>query len=258
VGQNPTIGPDATFFSGPWIGSAPGQTVQSQNLEYLGLPSPGGSVDGGGSLGARSARALASPWNDATDGTYYIGFLVNFGTTAGSLDNNMGYRAVEFWGDPFGNDSVRTDIGYNQFYSTLGLSQRNAATAQMQFNVSGAPQQIVPDAPAAYNDDGLTHLIVVKFALSSLPLSDTVSMYLDPFTTVEPLPSAIVTGINFRLYSIGTVANFGGGTGGSSFDELRVTTTFHGALTDGVVPEPAGLGMALVGALLLMRVRRGG
>jgi hypothetical protein len=260
VGQNPTIGPAVpSFFSGPWVGQIslpPAQTVQPGSLSHFGTTFSGGSVNGAGNANGRSARMLTNVWDNSTAGTFYVGFLVNFGTTAGSFDNNMGYRAVEFWGGIVGNDVFRSDIGYNQFFSSFGPVQQNPATAQIQMNILGAPQQILTDGPSSYNGDGETHLIVVKFALSSTALSDTVSLYLDPLTSTEPaLPNASVSGINFSLHAIGTVANFGGGTGGSAFDELSVSTTFADALPR-LVPEPSSTILSLVTAVALATASR--
>jgi hypothetical protein len=272
VGQNPTIGPAVpSFFSGPWQGqggSFPivGPTVQSGSPSYIGLSSPGGSANGGGNSNGRAARQLAVGWDNSTSGTYYVGFVVNFGTIGGSSDNNMGYRSVEFWRGPIGDEVFPSAIGYNQFTSSFGPSQMNAATAKMQMNIVGAPQQIVSGAPDSYNFDGATHLIVVKFALSSAPLSDAVSMYLDPLPTfpdfvfAEPaIPSASVSGIDFTLQAIGTSSDFGGGAFGSVFDELRVGTTFADAAPSlpSLVPEPSGLILTLSAAVAFASFVRG-
>lgn len=220
VPQNPTIGPaNPSFFRDPWTLGSAGQTVQATSINYLGSPSIGGSVNGFG----RSERYLTNAWTDATEGTFYIGFEVNFGSTP---DGNMGYRAVEFFPpDVVPGENRIGDIGYNQFFSTFGAPQQSPLTAKIQFNIG--PQQIVIGAPESYNEDGVTHLMVLKVQLSTVANSDTVSLILDPTSSTEPdLPNNTATGFNFNLGSIGS-ASFGNGAGPTTvFDEIRVGTTF--------------------------------
>lgn len=225
VNQNTTIGPASpTFFRDPWTFGFADQQVQATSLSYLGSPSIGGSVNGAG----RTERYLRTPWDDTTVGIYYIGFQMNFGTVVGSGDNNMGYRAFEFFPPNVVPGENRIgDIGYNQYFSNLGQLQQNAATAKMQFNLNGS--QIIPSAPENYNADGITHLIVLKFELSADPNSDIVSLYLNPKSASEPeVPDNSVSGFNFQLGSIGS-ASFGGGVT-TVFDEIRVATTFGEAI----------------------------
>jgi hypothetical protein len=232
-GQNPTISPTPSFFSGPWLSESPGNEVQATGLSYLSTPSQGGSANGYG----RAQRALATPWDNTTVGTFYLGFQVNFGTLAVPGVGNMGYRAIEFYPPGVTPDENRVgDIGYNQFFSNLGDAQENAATAKMQmnWNFPGASHQIIQKAPQSYNEDGLTHLLVLKFTLSATAASDTIALYFDPKTPIEPsAPSTQVTGIDVQLGSFG-LASFRNGelTDGAStvLDEIRVSTTFADVL----------------------------
>jgi hypothetical protein len=254
AGQNPTIGPASpSFFSGGWNlqgngATDPGPTVVPTSLSYIGSPSIGGSIASqiGGTgngvgrvqrfLNAGNPQAL---WDATQNGTYYIGFEINFGTAA--VGGGMGYHAVEFF--PTGvspGENRNGDIGYNQFFSSFGAPQQAAATAKMQFNIGG--QQIIDSAPDNYNVDGVTHLMVLKFVLSSTA-PDAISLYLDPTTAVEPvIPSSTVTigtagtGTNgFTLGGFGP-AQFGGTGNPTQMDEIRVGTTFADALPELPIP----------------------
>jgi hypothetical protein len=227
AGQAPYVGP---FFGiNGWVGSD-AQVVQAAGLSYPGLPTSGGSVatiDDGFGLNGRVGRYLDTDWDNSTVGTYYISFLANFGTTTAGI----GYRSVEFWpvGNDVGEDSGRMDIGYNQ-WGPGGPSQQNPATAQMCVNVDGQPSQIIGNAPASYNEDGVNHLLVVKFEMTNVMAADgdgdAISVYLDPTTRTEPeIPGAYFADVDYTLHAMGTVSSFGGGTTGI-FDEIRVGTEF--------------------------------
>jgi hypothetical protein len=264
AGQNPTIGPASpSFFSGPWVvqGNStpdPGPTVIPTSLSYKGSPSVGGSIvthistvneNTGYGRVDRFLNGTGNPtqalWDANQNGTYYMGFEVNFGTLGAG--DTMGYHAVEFY--PVGvtpGENRNGDIGYNQYFSSFGASQTNAATAKMQFNIGG--QQIIDSAPDNYNADGVTHLMVLKFVLSSTA-PDIISLYLDPTTTAEPvIPSATVTigtagtGNNgFTLGSFGLAEFRGSGAPVESgaptqMDEIRIGTTYADALPELPVP----------------------
>jgi hypothetical protein len=227
AGQNPTISPLPSFFAGPWTLGSAGQVVQAAGLSYLGTPSQGGSVNGFG----RTDRFFATQWDNTTVGTFYIGVQANFGSTP---DGNMGYRAIEFYPPNVTPAENRVgDIGYNQFFSSLGEAQQNAATAKMQvnWNFPGASHQIIQKAPQTYNADGLTHLLVLKFELSATAASDSISLYFDPKTPIQPsAPTNLVSGIDVQIGGFGP-ASFGNGLGPTTvLDEIRVGTTFADVL----------------------------
>jgi hypothetical protein len=256
AGQNPTIGPASpSFFSGGWNlqGNAagdPGPTVQPTSLSYIGSPSIGGSIAAFNSttgLGygrvQRFLNASGNPtqanWDGTMNGTFYIGFEVNFGTVG--ADGSMGYHAVEFF--PTGvspGENRNGDIGYNQFFSSFGASQTSAATAKMQFNIGG--QQIIDSAPDNYNADGATHLMVLKFVLSSTA-PDVISLFLDPTSAVEPvIPTNTVTigtaGTGNNGFTLGAFgpAQFAGAGNGTQMDEIRVGTTYADSLPELPIP----------------------
>jgi hypothetical protein len=264
-GQNPTIGPTA-FFSGGWVAASAGQTISATGLNYKNGGTEGsGSINGNGNIGGRTGRALAAPLGEGAfaNGTYYVSFMANYGTVAGGLDSNMGFRSVEFWpaGGTIGNDNGRTDIGYNQ-YNLHGqpTTQGSATTAKLYFNVneSGGDNvrgAIIPGAPDSYNNDGKVHLIVLKYVLTDVPDADSISLFLDPQNGIEPTPNVCFDGtgvvdvcgdnatvtptaLNLTLGAIGAMTNFGGGAPANAgfSDEYRIATTFAEAVPDFPVP----------------------
>jgi hypothetical protein len=190
---------------------------------------PGGSVIASGD--GRAARYLASPWEDDTEGTFYIGFLANFGALSNPETDTMGYRSVEFW-DADTDDQTFSNpiltIGYNQFAPCPGPICEPEINWQkrMQFRTWGAASLLTD---YTFEEDGATHVIIVKFNLQSAPASDTLSIFLDPnlFSGMEPeLPTAIAKDLDFTLGAIGTISTFGASGIVPVYDELLVTTTF--------------------------------
>jgi hypothetical protein len=267
-GQNPTVGP-TPFFTGPWQirttdGNAPNQQVVAQGLSFIGSPAAGGAVqpiqdlmtgDGNGRVG----RYLATPWTAATSGTYYISFLASFGTAnnpnsvGADGQADLGFRTVEFWpeGGAVGVDAGRTEIGYNGFFSQFpagqGDAQRIPATARLAFITPGPDLELSSDAnddtqlltQTTFNQDaGATHLVVMKFVLSTTAASDSISVFLDPTSTVEPIiANAARTGLDFTLAAMSTITRFGTPGGIMPiFDELRVADTFTEVVPDFPLP----------------------
>jgi hypothetical protein len=237
AGQNPTLpnngvyGTQPDLLSGPWVlpNAAHNTHVLSKSppgLNYIGAPAEGGSigtvpdpVDFG--IDNRIGRKFkaGSEWTDATVGTYYIGWLQNFGT-----GTDMGFRAMEFWRNPageIGDGNLLGDLGYNAYYSPLGSVQTTPATARFAFQ-----HQIIEGSPV-FVEDGATHLFVMKFVLSDVAASDQILIYLDPTISTEPeLPNLAITGIDVQLGALG-IGQFGGFTDLlNTVDELRIGTTY--------------------------------
>jgi hypothetical protein len=234
-GQNPTVGP-TPFLTGPW--EVPGAlainaSVQEAGLSFLGAPALGGSQistpDAGG-----LRRLLSSPWTESTTGTFYIGFLANFGQgfyDDGIQANDLGYRSVEFYNSA---NTFLFGISYNQFNGPFG---REPNTAPMHLDSGSGQFQALEGAPASFAQDGVTHLIVLKFDLSATAAADSLSVYLDPTTNDEPvIPSASVFGTDITLGAIGGFTIFGGSGQGPVLDEMRVGTTFIDALPEFPLP----------------------
>jgi hypothetical protein len=237
-GQNPSIGPGSpTFFDGPWAIGSTGEVIQESTLSYLGSPSQGGSVTSAGE--GRVGRYLRTPWDAATEGTFYLSFEASYGTVANPATTNqadLGFRTTEFWaaGGTVGVDSGRSEIGFQAF--GVGPNVGLPSTANLRF----AHPQTGPIAltDVVFNDFAGTHLIVMKFVLSANDNSDSISVFLDPLTGTEPeVAQASVSNINFTLGAISTISKFGT-TGGIRpiFDELRVATTYEEAIPELPLP----------------------
>jgi hypothetical protein len=127
------------------------------------------------------------------------------------------------------------DIGYNQFNGTLGPAQQSSLTAKMQFNLAGS--RVISGGADSFSQDGINHLLVLKFVLSADDAMDSVSLFLDPQSTDEPVvPNSSVTGFNLLLGSVGS-ASLGGGDGPATvFDEIRVGTQFIDVLPELPLP----------------------
>jgi hypothetical protein len=238
-GQNPTVGP-TPFLSGAWERQtdAPNGAVQATGLSYLGAPAAGGAQST--TPNSRQRRYLPAPWTSTTVGTFYMGYVVNYGQgfyEDGIEGNDMGYRSTEFWHD---DGTFAMGIAYNTYSSTIGPQQQDPRTGRMyaDFTGTGGAHQILQNAPLSFMEDGFNHLIVIRFNLSDQPASDSILVYLDPTTPEEPvIAGASLTGIDFTLGAISGVTVFGGSGTFPVYDELRVATTmFFEAIPD--LPKP--------------------
>lgn len=255
TGQNPTIGP-TPFFNGAWA-ERPGGVDMASNggikaapgLSFLGAPALGGSAgpvanETTFATQTRVGRYFANDqrWTGATVGTYYVGWLQNFGTIPNGV-GDMGFRATEFWSEAgtVGVDSTAVGyIGYNAYYSALpepiNGQQRAPSTARMTF-AFGGQHQIIENSPSSFNEDGATHLIVLKFVLSDQADSDTISVYLDPVSLTEPeLAGATLVNTNITVGALGFSLFGGAGATLPTFDELRIATTWAEAVVDFPLP----------------------
>lgn len=240
-GQNPTIGP-TPFFTGGWDGGAADSLatqVQATGLSFLGSPAGGGSIQSGivdGTGASRPGRRMASPWTATTNGTYYISFLMNFGgvgVNPNGTRDDVAHRAIELWDESgnIGDGSAVLRIGYMSYngnFNSLPPSQ-----APLKAGPFGQ-ELIIEGGPASFlEDNGSTHLFVLKFEFSDQAASDTVSIYLDPTENEEPIiAGAVFPGLDFTLGAIGGPVQFGGGGTPMVFDELRVADTFEDALPE--------------------------
>jgi hypothetical protein len=213
-------GGSGTFFTGPWAQSGTdANIVLGTSLTRPGqlIPSIGGSVGDTDCCG-RSGRTFAEPWENFTDpdGTFYMGFMVNFGT--GPTDH---HRVVEMHtGGSLGDGNRVLMFGYTTF---AGLGTK------MAINVQDGTPAVLSENVDFQTDKGTTHFAVLKFDMST-SANDVISVYLDPVGTTEPAtPSAQVSVAAFSADSIGAVTNFVFGDGGlPAFDELRVADNSDG------------------------------
>lgn len=266
-------GSGTPFFSGNWVAQDPGSVeslvlVNSTGLSRPGLTQPtvGGSarneVDFGCCTFGRTSRFFTTPWGGFTDpdGTYYMGFLVNFGTGNGDV-NDPNHRVVEMHFGGFDDTLNRNLLFGISNYSNVGIE----VGLSVRDSVDDSSDVATLSEHADLNDVNVqgTHYVVLKFEMST-STDDVISAFLDPVGNVEPTPSATVTVGQFLADRFSTLAQFSYNTGDSTapgrFDELRVGTTFAdvgiNTLPFSAVPEPASLFLAGFGAVGLLLGRR--
>jgi hypothetical protein len=271
-----------TFYAGPWDQPGGDDTVVlPTSLTKPGLlnPSVGGSAGDNDStaccITSRTFRHFAQPWNgrNKPTGTFYISQLVNFGSSLPGVDDagnptdpSAHHRVMEMY-NTYDNstgmgDSTRSLVfGYSQFAdifnNTLSLSVHDLnSNTNVVKPLTGNLQ---------FKDDGMTHCVVLRFDLTGNTGGDAVSVYLDPMGMTEPaVPSAKITGadfaggaLNFLADRISPVTEFSftGAEVAAKYDDMRVGTTFGDVACMGV-PEPATIGMLIMGAVGLVMMRR--
>jgi hypothetical protein len=258
LGQNPAVSP--TLFNSAWTdaaGNTPTQYVQTSSLVYRGAPSSGGSVTtvfdnvnnptlsgGDGRVGRYFGplpEGTGNGFNATTVGTYYLSFMASYGTVEDPNTNagaDLGFRTTEIWPEngTVGTDAGRFEIGYQGFAGPA--DQQLARTARLHFTGPGTNgYQYLTDT--TFNEDNNnTHLIVMKMVMSADNNADTISLFLDPTDTVEPVvPSAVAANLNFTMSAISTISVFGNPTGiRPAFDELRVGTEYIDVLPELPLP----------------------
>src|SRR4051812_41304470 len=218
---NGQSGGAGTFFTGPWA-HAPGNDhhVDATSLPHGDLvpglvtinPSVGGSVVGTDTPGGccdtvRDARLFSTPWGGFTnpDGTFYMGFLVNYG-----LGPTIHHRVLEMWSGDQGNDGNRNlQLGYSEF---TGVGTSDGAGKHMGISVhdsndsSNINQDLI--GGPVFQSDGMTHLMVLRFDLSNSG-NDRIRAYLDPIGTLEPASaSADISVVEFLADRMGAVTDF--------------------------------------------------
>ncbi len=265
-------GGTAGFFNSPWL-QAGGNVgiVRTNSLFYPGQtePSLGGSLGDDDVTGCcitqRNGRTMTAPWlgRNAPEGTFYIGFLANFGTSGagpGNPPNGPHHRVLEFWNDAgVMADSARVlQLGYSEFTGVLGPGRTMAMWVKDTTTLAGT---MVPLAPGiGWNTDGDTHSVILKIVLSAVANSDSVSVFIDPAQYGEPVtPSASVSGIDWGVDTLGAITQFTftGAESATRIDEFRVGTTFNDVTIKS--PEPASVvmgGLAVLGLISASRRKR--
>jgi hypothetical protein len=257
-------GGSGSFFTGPWI--QPGgddQLVLADSLTKPGLinPSVGGSLGDNDApaccITGRVGRMFTQPWSGRTppEGTFYIGFLANYGKVEGGGIGDVHHRTLEMWDGGFDDGPNRNlMLGYSTF---AGLGSQMALMAKDSTSGQTVVKQL--NEHLEFVDDGKTHCMVLRFDLSNTPGADIVRVYLDPMGTDEPAtPSAMLSGADYtsggldvlldRMGGIVQFSFFGGNLDvAARMDELRVGTTFADVAC--MVPEPATLALVGLGAL---------
>ena len=208
-------GGTGSFLTGPWVqGGGDDHLVLATSLTRPGQPIPsiGGSAGDNNTdtccITARDGRLMSTPWGGFADpdGTFYMGFLVNFGT------GTKHHRVMEMWSGNCSDGNRNLQFGYSEFTGVgpniAGMSVHDSS------NNTNAQQQLSENVDFAA-DQGQTHFVVLKFQMST-SVNDVISAYLDPVGIAEPgTPSQV-----FR----GAVAD----RSDRSRDELRLRFDRHG------------------------------
>lgn len=270
---NGTSGGSGTFFSGNWVAADAGDPASWAEEKSPGLSRPGlTEAVVGGSAGkntqfsccvfTRTSRLFDSPWGGFTDpdGTYYMGFLINFGT--GIVDDPH-HRTVEMHSGGF-DDNLNRNLMF-------GISNFAGLGNEVALNVRDSTDDSLNNAVLAEgaNLRNLqfqgTHYVVLKFEMST-STDDVISAFLDPVGTTEPAPSASITVGQFLADRMSTNAQFTFNSrqqaAAGRFDELRVGTEWADVGINTLpylTPEPASvslLGLGAIGLILAARRKR--
>jgi hypothetical protein len=266
-------GGTGTFYSGPWDQPASDDTVVlPTSLTKPGLINPpvGGSAGDNDStaccITSRTFRHFAAPWSgrNKPTGTFYMSEIVNFGASI-TTPANAHHRVLEMYNgyDSTTGDSTRSlMLGYSEFADGIG------DTLSLDVHDLNSSTNVVK--PLSENlqfaNDGMTHCVVLRFDLTGNAGNDAVSAYLDPMGTTEPaVPSAKISAADFAGGSLNFLADriapvtefsFTGAELAAKYDDMRVGTTFADVACMSNVPEPATVGMFVVGAIGLMLMKR--
>jgi hypothetical protein len=256
-----------SFFTGAWEqAGGDNHHVLAASLTRPGQinPSIGGKAGDDNNTGgccntARTGRLLTDPFGGFTDpdGTFYFGFLANFGTGP-----TKHHRVLEAWNGSLGDGDRILQLGYSEF---TGVGPKMSLWVN-DGGGAGSQQVQLSERVDFALDNGTTHFIVLKFEMSTSG-PDVISAFLDPVGTTEPgTPSAQITTNEFFMDRFGAITNFVfGDASPAEFDELRVADNTDGMgfaqvanNTFAYVPEPASLsllGLAAMGLLVSGRKR---
>jgi hypothetical protein len=275
AGQDPTIGPDTSFYSGAWVQSG-GDNTSVDHIPSLSYPNfaqgrrgqaaestqfscctfgrngrPFGDVFGTGSNG------LAA---DGNNHVLYGSFLIDFGTvgtnTPWPAAGNEGKHGFEMWSAPIGDAFLAVDLAFNYYTGDPLLFLNVLGTRQ---NLAG---NWTRDALAAIN--GGTQLVVVKLEFTDANFEDRVTVYLNPTDSIEsnwtPEASIAVPTGALAIWGHSAFSSFqfdGGGANPGAIDEIRWGETF--ADVTPFIPEPSSAMLSLIGVAgwFLRRRKRG-
>jgi len=201
-GQNPT----SLGWNGVWTTSTGNQSVSASGLNATDIATAGGRVEV--SDNSRVGRAFSSTYNDASNTTVYLRFLLNF-----PADNPTAYRAFELHngGNADGNRVLQLGQNSSDFGNgNLGLRLFNSNSFRLDLGAV---------------NPGATEVMVIKFVFGSTPNADTVTVWRNPATSAsEPGGGQTLTNFNLSFDRL-NLANFSSGAAWGA-DEIRIGTTW--------------------------------
>jgi hypothetical protein len=281
-GQNPSIGPDTSFYAGGWVQSA-GDNQAVDHIPSLTYPQfPNGrrgqlaeSTQFDCCTFGRSGRPFGDVFGSGANGlsatgdyeVLYGSFLIDWGTlgTNAPGGGNEGKHGFEMWNDinePNPDPKLVVDLAFNYYTGDPLLFLNVLGTRQ---NLAG---NWTRDALAAIN--GGTQLVVMKLEFTvdpdNDPLTDNsedrVTVYLNPTDSIEsnwtPEASIGVPTGALSIWGHSAFSSFqfdGGGANPGAIDEFRWGDTF--ADVTPFIPEPGTFMLSMIGAAGLLLQRRG-
>ena len=236
--QNPT----QAGFTGTWLQSTGGGTVQASSLSTSYAPTEFDTPIGGSLVLANGNRvsrlfdsSVTSLMGTTSTGTVYVSFLARFGGNAG-----FNFSSFELGGD--GNDNTRA------------LSVGILNSTGIGFKVNSGSNFFISSPAVVPNQ---TYTFVLKIGFSSTAASDSVTLWVDPVLggVGDPTGGVSATGLDLRAVSRMQFGNFSGSS--SIYDEVRIGTSLQDVTA---VPEPSSAallaGSACIGLALARRRRR--
>ena len=240
-----------TGFTGTWTetgynGGTETFTIGSGSLSYSGLPTAGNSVLGivasSGTYPVNQeslATAIAAPTATNPTVTTWYSFLLK---TPSTVNWNAGLQI---------NGSTDTAV--------FGEAQNSANGTGTHWSISSPGHNTFGvETPAITIAANTTYFLVLEDT-ANYGSTDTMNLYVDP--TVGLASPSVSAAVTDSLITVGKVSSIGLSTQRAySFDEVRIGTTFADvAPSNSAIPEPASLGLLLLGSagILLLGRRRG-
>jgi hypothetical protein len=175
---------------------------------------------------------------DATAGTVYLSWLYQNGNENAAAQADI-YQTLALYNGDAGNDGNRT--------FDAGISAADFASGDYAFRVNNNASLRSTFGVAR---DANVHLFVAKIDLSASPLSDSVTMWLDPILGAgDPLGGITFSGFDLR-YDRLALSDYASNS--SHWDEVRWGGTFDSV----TVPEPGAGALLGVASGLLATLRR--
>jgi hypothetical protein len=275
-GQNPTIGPDTSFYAGAWVQTG-GDASAVKSIPSLSYPSyfhgSRGQVEETTQFSCCTFGRNGRPFGDVfgvgangmtADGSNHViygSFLIDWGTVGTNppspVGTNEGKHGFEMWNDTNAtspDSKLVVDLAFN-YYTGDPL---------LYLNVLGTRQNLAGnwtrDALAAIN--GGTNLVVLKLEFTDINGEDRVSVYLNPTDSNEanwtPAASIGVPTGSLSIWGHSAFSSFqfdGGGNNPGAIDEFRWGETF--ADVTPFIPEPGSIVLSMIGIVGLLLPRRG-